>query len=113
MSVDGRDEMQIKAARNESLFRAANDRILGHAAGARPLEILRFLCECADVGCVDLIPLTAQEYHAARSEPTHFVVRPGHVNPAVERIITESRHHVVVEKIGLSAEIAEVLADST
>jgi len=69
---------------------------------------LEFLCECADPGCTETVEVTLEEYEEIRSESTHFVVRPGHENGAIEDAAWTSERFVVVEK-----EVAEEFLEAT
>lgn len=73
----GRSEEQ--AALNESVFREANDRIAERRAELTSVDgPTPFLCECEDESCTALVRLTLGEYERVRSEPTQFVIVPGH-----------------------------------
>ncbi|HZQ04578.1 MAG TPA: hypothetical protein VFA88_11240 [Gaiellaceae bacterium] len=102
-----------RAAKNENLFREVNQRIveLEETFGRRADEPTEFVCECSFVECVERVPLTLNEYEGVRAEPTHFVVVPGHVDEAHERVVHDRGHYVVVEKLGLAGALAEEDAD--
>ena len=100
-------ERQVRAARNQTLFRTVNERLEGLAETFElPSETPTFACECVDIHCVEQVSLTVGEYEEVRKHPTHFAVLPGHVYPEVERVVAENERFVVVEKIGKGAEIA-------
>lgn len=68
---------------------------------------LEFVCECSEEGCSDSVELTLAEYESIRSEPTHFLVVPGHVwQPGTERAVRENDTYAVVEKTGDAGEVA-------
>lgn len=69
--------------------------------------MLPFLCECADLSCTTVVPLTGHEYEAVRGNPTHFVNAPGHVVNARGwgRVVADHGRYTVVEKIGEAAEV--------
>ena len=98
-----------RAAKNEGLFREVNERIveLEENFGRRPDEATEFVCECSLTECVERVPLTLGEYQEVRAEPTYFLVVPGHVDQANERVVRDRGDYVVVEKLGLAGEIAE------
>ena len=96
---------EVRAARNQALFRAINDE-LGGTRGVNERNELRIACECADVDCVETIDIDVEEYKDIRRDPTHFAVLAGHVYPEVERIIAERPAYVVVEKVGEAARVA-------
>ncbi len=105
------DEREIRAARNQSLFRIVNEnmRELNEAFDAIT-ETFVIACECADMGCVDTLTLKPEDYKAIRAEPRQFAVLPGHVYPDVERVVRESDSFVVVEKVAEAGALAEDLA---
>jgi hypothetical protein len=96
-----------RAARNEAVFRDANERIkerrneLTNIAGRTP-----FLCECADPFCKGAIPLTLSEYEHVRQEPNTFVLEPGHPTAEAD-VIEQTERYVIVAKHGMSRRVAE------
>jgi hypothetical protein len=101
-----------RAAKNESLFREVNERILElqeeferKVGGAFPDAA--FICECSFLDCTERIELSLEEYAAVRTEPTHFAVTPGHVDPDHERVVRATDRYVVVEKLGAAGDVAE------
>jgi hypothetical protein len=98
-----------RAARNESAFREANERI------ERRLEDLSlehgsstFLCECEDDACTEVLRLTLAEYERVREHPRRFAVAPGHERGPVD-VVERHERYVVVEKEGEAGEIAAEL----
>jgi hypothetical protein len=85
-----------RVARNESLFREANERIK-EAQEEVPTES-EYLCECGDPECTEPISLTLREYEEVRREPTHFAILPGHEDPEIEQVVAWNERFVVVEK---------------
>lgn len=103
-------ERQIRAARNQSLFRSVNERLEGLAEAFQFIaEHTSFTCECADTSCVELMSLTLREYEALRANPNNFAVLPGHVYPDMERVVSENERFVVVAKIGEGVKVANDL----
>jgi len=102
---------EIRAARNQALFRAINDELRG-TSGANTRNALTIACECADVDCVETIDIDVEEYKDIRLNPTHFAVLAGHIYPEVERVLAERPAYVVVEKMGDAARVAAA-ADRT
>jgi len=98
----------IRVARNQSLFRAVNEQI--EASNEKFSVILEdraaFVCECADDSCMDRIEVTIAQYEELRRVPTHFIVKPGHVYAAFERVVDEIEGFTVVEKFGEAGEQA-------
>ena len=97
-----------RLGRNESAFRAVNERIvdLRDRQGAVRFEIV---CECADSTCGAPLRISAVEYERARQDATTFIVRPGHENIEVEHVVEHGEDYVLVQKIGDAARTAEAL----
>lgn len=100
-----------RIARNDAIFREANEGI-GEAAEDRQVDMrIPFICECADPSCREIVPLKLDEYRQIRSDPRHFVNVSGHEATAqgwVE-VVARTDGHVTVEKLGLAGEIVEEL----
>ena len=104
---DGR----ARAARNEAIFRAVNEQIQSLSPGATS-TFHEFSCECAADDCVEMIPLTHEEYEHVRRTPTHFFVKPGHVYSELERVVEtdgDGLRFEIVEKIGEAGKVAAEL----
>jgi hypothetical protein len=104
------DQQLRRAARNQSIFRAVNERLEGLATDFRvAAETATFTCECAELGCTAMIDMTLAEYEDVRKDPNRFVVLPGHVYFEFERIVSENDRYVLVSKLGEGADVAEEL----
>ena len=104
------EEREIRAARNQALFRAVNEKLATlNEAFAEVAGTFAVACECADTTCVEMIDVAPEEYRAVRTHPRRFVVRVGHVYPEVEVVVHESPAYVVVEKLEVAGETAELL----
>jgi hypothetical protein len=114
MNSHSQHEREARAARNQSLFRAVNERLedLNHAFESVS-DTFTIACECADTTCVEMVQIKSEEYEAVRAEPRHFVVCPDHVYPDVEVVVREVEGFVVVEKMGLAGEIAEATGSAS
>ncbi len=73
---------QERVARNDALFREANEGIQEAASKYDVLEQIPFICECADGNCRELLVLSMDEYEEIRGNPRHFLNAPGHVRAA-------------------------------
>ena len=104
-------ERELRAARNQSMFRMVNETTerLNQSLD-RLFEAHTVICECADPNCLERVAIDRDEYAAVREEPRRFVVLPGHVHPEVERVAEERDGYLVVEKLGEAGVEAEVLA---
>jgi hypothetical protein len=106
--MSGNADEMVRAARNQSLYRSVNEKIealneaFSNVADVDP----EWICECKDEACIEQMRMTLGEYEAVRSRPNSFAVLPGHVDANVERVVEEADGYVVVEKIGLAAEVA-------
>ena len=103
-------EREIRAARNQALFRAVNEQIKGmNEAVATVTGSFTIACECADTNCIETLELSPQDYEAIRAEPRQFAVLPRHIYPDVEHVVRETPGFVVVEKIAVAGAVAEEL----
>ena len=94
-----------RAARNEALFRDANERIDGRRSDLGVEERTPYICECSREGCTEVVRISPAEYGEVRGDPAHFLQVPGHAEGS-ERVVAERDGYVVVEKLGASAETA-------
>jgi hypothetical protein len=95
-----------RAAKNESVYREVNEHIseLEERFGAQ--ELTSFVCECSLLECHSPVQATLDEYRAVRAEPMRFLVLHAHVDPDYERVVTRTDRFSVVEKFGLSGDVA-------
>ena len=91
-----RRQQKIQAARTEALFRSVNDHIAAAAEGL--VDEAQFVCECAQAGCADRIETPLEEYAEVREHPKLFLVKPGHVDEEVERVVSDEGDYEIVEK---------------
>jgi hypothetical protein len=106
------DDRQRRLGENEALFRQVNERVKElNRAFSVVLDRGDFLCECGDKSCVERVSLTPEEYERIRSDPTQFVVRPGHVAPEVEEVVLATDGYDIVRKRESEAEEVAVRTD--
>jgi hypothetical protein len=100
-----------QVARNDAIYREANERIESAAEEYEVAGPIPFICECADPKCRDVVLLTMPEYEEIRANPTHFVNLPGHERLAADHVETVRRApgYLVVEKVGRAGEIVQEL----
>lgn len=96
-------------ARNQSLFREVNERIGKFAQGSSSHVGAEFLCECGRTSCIEAMPVALRDYEEIRSSARTFLVKPGHEQLEVERVVVRRDAYLVVEKIAPGAEIADEL----
>lgn len=101
------DDLQERLGANEAVFRQINERIeRGHWPGEEDSPV-GFRCECARLGCNDVIELSPREYERVRSNPRRFIVLPGHERLDIEVVVERSAGYLIVEKLNQAAEKAE------
>jgi hypothetical protein len=106
-------DLQRRVAYNEDTFREVNE---GIARGLWPGEedsLTSFRCECARLGCNQMIELKGRDYERIRSHPRRFVVAVGHELPATETVVERGAGYLVVEKRGEAGREAQSLDPRT
>ena len=97
---------QERAARNEVMFREANEKL---GDKRRELDIegrTPFFCECGEPTCVELIRLPLEAYEHVRAHSSWFLIADDH--PAQDaRVVETHDDYVIVEKVGVAGRIAE------
>jgi hypothetical protein len=96
-----------EVARNEAIFREANEGLRARYEELEPIELSPFLCECGDERCTRVVRLATEEYAQVRAHPARFVVVPGHQILEAERVVECNERFDVVEKIDVGRDIAE------
>ena len=96
-----------RAGRNEAVFRRVNEEAEALQRRFGELQHGEFLCECSNDGCVERLEVPMSVYENARADGRQFILRPGHERPDVERVLARSAEYVIVEKIGVAADVAE------
>jgi len=100
----GPEHATLAAANRQIALRQVNEEIRRFAENSG-LPELDLFCECERVDCLDRLSVQIDDYEAVRRFPTHFVVRPAHLD-AEDRIIEETPEYVVIEKVGPDAAVA-------
>jgi hypothetical protein len=100
------DDLQQRVARNEAIFREINEGIRRGRWPGEEDSISSFRCECASLGCTQMLALTFREYEHVREHPRRFLVMPGHERLDVELVVETRPTYLVVEKIGEAGEQA-------
>lgn len=101
------DERDARIARNESLFREANDAIERGLWPGQSHGAVRFRCECARFDCGGAVELDLGDYERVRQNPNWFLVVPGHEMPDLEVVVERHPNLLVVAKHGEAGEVAE------
>ena len=98
-------DRHARFARNEAIFREVNERI-DELAQRGELDTLHILCECGNPDCKEPLTVSVAQYERVRQEPTDFFVAPGHVIPAIEKVIDGTAGFEVVRKLAEERELA-------
>jgi hypothetical protein len=96
-----------RAAQNEEIFRQINEQIEEGAEQHGVSSSLPFHCECGRSRCTETVELAPAVYERIAANPLHFVVKPSHQIPELERVIDTRAGYVVVEKVGEAREEIE------
>ena len=103
------DEREVRAARNESLFRSLNERLEQVRQGVADEEPTEYFCECAQRNCATMVALSPAEYEHVRSAGDRVLVIPEHLVPDVEQVLEEHSTYWIVEKLGVGSYVADAL----
>ncbi len=89
---------EVRIATTEALFRSVNERI-AESAQRFEADEAEFVCECDDRTCTERVEASLDDYERVRENSTHFLLKPGHENERVERVILRMPGYRIVEKI--------------
>jgi hypothetical protein len=93
-----------RRARNEAIFRAANEAIKKNASNSEP--VLPLICECGTADCLERIEVTRAEFETVRSNRARFLLSVRHEDDT-ERVVDEFDRFSVVEKTGAGRSLVE------
>ena len=96
MASDAQASSRVRE--NEETFAKANEQIRVSAEEYEFEEAVPFLCECSELTCTESVRLPLKNYREARAQDGAFILRPGHDDPRVERIVAQGDGYVLVEK---------------
>ncbi|MDX6568682.1 MAG: hypothetical protein QOH15_1260 [Gaiellales bacterium] len=106
-SMDEHQDRQARIAKNQSLFREINERIESLNESLETItHSSEWICECADLTCIEKIEMPLDEYERIRQHPDRFPVKRGHEVPDVEKTVEQHDGYLVVEKVGVAGEVA-------
>ena len=102
------DERARRIGENEALYRSVNEKIEALSAAFGVItETMSVVCECGNASCAEQIEVSIPDYERIRSEPTLFIIRPGHEIPDVEEVVERNDAFHVVKKVeGAAAALA-------
>ena len=101
-------------ANAQNLYREVNERVaevqrgfLGKMAADRPAELLEIFCECGhEKPCAGRIHVARATYERVRSDPTLFLLLPGHGEASVENAIECGNGYLIARTFGQAADPA-------
>lgn len=101
------DEVKARLGLNEAFFRDVNEALeSGRWPGEEDTPIA-FRCECARLGCSEMISVTMRHYEQIRANGRRFIVAVGHQEPEAETVVDERGGYLVVEKRDEAGRLAE------
>lgn len=106
------NERKRRIGENEAIFRSVNEEVRSlHGTLAAATETMRIVCECGTRSCTDQFSIETRRFAEIRSDPTQFVIRPGHDLPESETVVAREGDYWVVKKDpGLPADLARATA---
>jgi hypothetical protein len=105
-------DREARIAANEAVFRLVNEKIEAmNAAFAMITDTFAVVCECGNSACAEQIEVQTSTYERARSDPTLFIVVPGHETDDVEDVVERHGGYDVVRKRGRRGEAVAQATD--
>jgi hypothetical protein len=93
------DDRSRRVGENEILYRAVNEKIEGlNRVFGTLTDTMTVVCECGRMTCAEQIELELPVYERIRSDPSLFVVVPGHEAAGVEAVLEHAGTYDVVRK---------------
>jgi len=94
------DERARRIGENEAVYRAVNEKIqsLNESFGTLA-ESMTIVCECGNLSCAEQIRVDPGTYERVRSDPTQFVVVPGHEIEDVEEVLERHDAYAILRKL--------------
>lgn len=86
-----------RLAHQQTLLREVNERIRDVA----DLDVGIFICECGTRECLGTIALSLEQYGRIRSNPTWFILKSGHADAEIARVVSEDDGFMVVERLAV------------
>ena len=102
-------EREERIARNEAMFRIANERMADWEEQHAAVAVEPYFCECADIECREHVDLRKADYERVRSDSRRFAIVPGHELPDVETVIERNEDWAIIEK---APEVTGIVEDT-
>jgi hypothetical protein len=107
MEAGTQRDREVRAARNQAMFRAVNEKLRElNQAFSNVSETYAIACECADTSCVRTLEIAMEEYVTVRAHPNRFLVLADHVIQDVEVTVAQNNGYAIVEK---NVDVADVI----
>jgi hypothetical protein len=88
-----------RLVQSQQIFRSANERMQALAVAFVPAEqLIPFLCECADGGCLGRVDMKLTDYDDIHRDRDRYSVLRGHLIVDGERVIEQRPLYDVVSK---------------
>ena len=105
--VEQLERLQLNVATRQVVFREINEKLEElNTSFSEIIPLGDFVCECADINCIERIGMTIAEYEQLRAHPTRFAVCHGHLSLDAERVVESRAGYTVVEKLGVARDYA-------
>jgi hypothetical protein len=113
--VPSPDPTAERVARNNAIFREANEGISGAARDYGLDKRVPFICECADPACTAIIQVELNDYERIRANATWFLDATDHYRSSqgYADVVERRDGYDVVEKRGEAGELAAELDPRT
>jgi hypothetical protein len=92
-------------ARTQVLYREVNDRIQAIQERFGMLPSIAYMCECGRA-CNLRVDVAAADYARVRDVSTYFLITPDHLASEVDRVVEAHDSWLLVEAVGVAADIA-------
>lgn len=93
------DEREARKGANEAWFREVSERLEQRAVEKAKLSTpFEIVCECGWEECSERIAISVTDF-TKWTNPTAFIVLPGHLDPTCERLVSAMAGYEVVEKL--------------
>ena len=99
-------------AETQNLYREVNERMAEvyqqfGGSGDRMSEMIELFCECGQQApCDERVSISAGTYERVRSDPTTFILLPGHGIAIVEDVFEQGEGFLIAQNYGRAADIA-------
>jgi hypothetical protein len=112
-SIEMADSIE-RNAETQNLYREVNERVAevynqfgSGGTDDQMSELIELFCECGQQApCEERVNVSAATYERVRSDPTTFILLPGHGIAVVEDVIEQGDGFLIARNIGRAADIA-------